>query len=167
MQELRQRRARIAATASGAAEDQQWEDFFIRGTCQELEKSYFRLTAVPDPASVRPEPVLRRALNRLVALLAKPQGEAVKYLYAMDQLKVGRCRCTDRAGVCASLTWDKLEVTPSARYRAALSCSQPAMLQTPHPVGLMVHTQFMPPAARHCLCATFMAALGLTQLASA
>lgn len=38
----------------------------IVGTCQELEKEYFRLNEVPDPDSVRPEPVLRRALARLV-----------------------------------------------------------------------------------------------------
>ena len=38
----------------------------IVGTCQELEKEYFRLNEVPDPACVRPEPVLRLALARLL-----------------------------------------------------------------------------------------------------
>ena len=37
----------------------------IVGTCQELEKEYFRLNEVPDPATVRPEKVLRQALSRL------------------------------------------------------------------------------------------------------
>lgn len=32
------------------------------GTCQDLEKSYFRLTSAPDPATVRPEAVLKKAL---------------------------------------------------------------------------------------------------------
>lgn len=31
----------------------------IRGTCQEVEKSYFRLTSMPDPATVRPVSVLK------------------------------------------------------------------------------------------------------------
>lgn len=38
----------------------------VKGTCQEVEKSYFRLTSKPDPSVVRPEPVLQRALTRLV-----------------------------------------------------------------------------------------------------
>jgi hypothetical protein len=38
----------------------------VVGSCQEVEKEYFRLNEVPDPASVRPEPVLRQALARLL-----------------------------------------------------------------------------------------------------
>ena len=38
----------------------------VRGTCQTLEKSYFRLTSKPDPSSVRPEAVLEKALDSLV-----------------------------------------------------------------------------------------------------
>ena len=49
-------------------EDIDWDSFVVRGTCQEVEKSYFRLTAKPDPASVRPEPVLWKALDRLVSM---------------------------------------------------------------------------------------------------
>lgn len=40
----------------------------VRGTCQEIEKSYFRLTSKPEPSAVRPEAVLERALHRLVSL---------------------------------------------------------------------------------------------------
>ena len=48
----------------------------VKGTCQELEKSYFRLTSKPDPSAVRPETVLKRALARLVifCLLPLPWG---------------------------------------------------------------------------------------------
>ena len=97
LQERAHRQAKIAAVSEAFnAEDQVWDDFVIRGTCRNLEKSFFRLTAVPDPADVRPEPVLQEALARLVRLLAEG---SVRYLYAVDQFKVcpGTCwhsRCT-------------------------------------------------------------------------
>ncbi len=56
----------------------------IVGTCQSLEKSYFRLTAAPAPSSVRPEPVLRRALQRLVAMI---RDGSANWFYACDQFK--------------------------------------------------------------------------------
>jgi len=66
----------------------------VQGTCQTLEKSYFRLTSAPDPSTVRPEPVLRRALDRLVHLIAT--GE-VNYFYAQDQFKGLRQDCVVQA----------------------------------------------------------------------
>lgn len=57
----------------------------LQGTCQQLEKSYFRLTRAPDPSTVRPEPILRKALDRLVGML---RSGNTKYLYAQDQFKV-------------------------------------------------------------------------------
>ena len=68
-----------------------WDLFVVKGTMQELEKSYFRLTSAPDPSTVRPEPVLRRAYERLVHLLR--QG-AQNYFYALDQFKGMRQDCT-------------------------------------------------------------------------
>lgn len=59
-------------------------DVAIKGTCQDLEKSYFRLTAAPDPYQVRPESVLKLAYARLQTALAS--GNA-GYFYACDQLK--------------------------------------------------------------------------------
>lgn len=56
-----------------------------QGTCLTLEKSYFRLTTAPDPSVVRPEPVMRQALQRL--LLQLRDGSA-SYFYAADQFKV-------------------------------------------------------------------------------
>lgn len=56
----------------------------IRGTCQVVEKSYFRLTSAPDPADVRPEPVLKQALKT-----AKRNYEEKKrdYKYIDDQFR--------------------------------------------------------------------------------
>jgi hypothetical protein len=45
--------------------EQTWDALTIKGTNPSLEKSYFRLTSAPDPATVRPQPVLVRALERL------------------------------------------------------------------------------------------------------
>ncbi len=56
-----------------------------QGTCTEPEKSYFRLTSAPDPSTVRPEPVLARALERLCRLLREGKEN---YFYAVDQFKV-------------------------------------------------------------------------------
>jgi hypothetical protein len=61
-----------------------WDKFAISGTCKSLEKAYFRLTSAPDPSTVRPAPVLRKALARLVDLIAS--GD-VNYFYSQDQFK--------------------------------------------------------------------------------
>lgn len=53
------------------------------GTCQKLEKSYFRLTAPPAPETVRPLPVLEKALD----LIRKKWKKEHDYSYACDQLK--------------------------------------------------------------------------------
>lgn len=79
------RRRAAEALAEQEADDVDWDALVIRGTCQNLEKSYFRLTSAPDPSTVRPEAVVRRAYARLVGLLA---SGAVNYFYALDQFKV-------------------------------------------------------------------------------
>ncbi len=89
-QERVSHKERLAALADDAAEVD-WEQFVVRGTMQELEKSYFRLTSAPAPSSVRPEPVLRRAYDRLVHILR--QGKE-NYFYALDQFKGLRQDCT-------------------------------------------------------------------------
>lgn len=55
----------------------------IVGTCQTLEKNYFRLTAPPNPSTVRPLPVLEKALD----FVLKKWRADHKYTYACDQLK--------------------------------------------------------------------------------
>lgn len=38
--------------ASRAVEDIDWDSLTVKGTCQEIEKRYLRLTSAPDPATV-------------------------------------------------------------------------------------------------------------------
>jgi hypothetical protein len=90
-------------TGTGGGDgDFNWDAISIKGTCQSLEKSYFRLTSAPDPSTVRPEPVLQAALKRLVKMIDDPNtynnpqqqqggggggGGGVNYFYALDQFK--------------------------------------------------------------------------------
>lgn len=79
---------RLVEAAAHHADDIDWERFKIKGTCQKLEKSYLRLTSAPDPVEVRPPAVLRRALERLLRLVAAGQGGG--YFYYNDQFKAMR-----------------------------------------------------------------------------
>ncbi|KAM0825815.1 hypothetical protein ACQ4PT_069296 [Festuca glaucescens] len=63
-----------------AVEDLDWDALTIKGTCQEIEKRYLRLTSTPDPATVRPEDVLEKALHMV-------ETSEKNYLYKCDQLK--------------------------------------------------------------------------------
>ncbi|KQK10468.1 hypothetical protein BRADI_2g54290v3 [Brachypodium distachyon] len=66
--------------ASLAVEDLDWDALTIKGTCQEIEKQYLRLTSAPDPATVRPEDVLEKALHMV-------ETSEKNYFYKCDQLK--------------------------------------------------------------------------------
>ena len=55
----------------------------IVGTCQTLEKKYFRLTAPPNPETVRPLPVLEETLELLKSKWRKDNN----YGYICDQFK--------------------------------------------------------------------------------
>lgn len=55
----------------------------IVGTCTTLEKNYLRLTSAPDPATVRPLPILRQTLELLKTKWRKEQN----YTYICDQFK--------------------------------------------------------------------------------
>ncbi|KAI3965027.1 hypothetical protein MKX01_013958 [Papaver californicum] len=65
---------------SRAVEDIDWDSLTVKGTCQEIEKRYLRLTSAPDPTTVRPEYVLEKALVMV-------QNSQKNYLYKCDQLK--------------------------------------------------------------------------------
>ena len=45
--------------------EEDWSNLLIVGTCCEVEKPFFRLTAAPDPSTVRPVPILKKALYRV------------------------------------------------------------------------------------------------------
>ncbi|KAL5219797.1 hypothetical protein ABZP36_024510 [Zizania latifolia] len=63
-----------------AVEDLDWDTLTVKGTCQEIEKRYLRLTSAPDPGTVRPEDVLQKALHMV-------ETSQKNYLYKCDQLK--------------------------------------------------------------------------------
>jgi hypothetical protein len=61
-----------------------WERMAIKGTCETVEKRYFRLIAAPDPSAVRPQPVLERAFD---LVMARAREGASYKAYVCDQLK--------------------------------------------------------------------------------
>ncbi|XP_059693735.1 leukocyte receptor cluster member 8 [Haemorhous mexicanus] len=71
------------APAPAPAEGLDWQQVKILGTCQEVTKRYLRLTCAPDPATVRPVPVLRQAL----ALVRSHWQQHRDYAWACEQLK--------------------------------------------------------------------------------
>ncbi|CAI5469985.1 unnamed protein product [Closterium sp. Yama58-4] len=75
-----------------------WDMLTIKGTCRKVEKSYLRLTAAPDPSTVRPLDVLQEALAMVRAAHSQGgaedeeagaggQGGKRGYLWRCDQLK--------------------------------------------------------------------------------
>ncbi|KUF79823.1 Leukocyte receptor cluster member 8 [Phytophthora nicotianae] len=63
----------------------------IKGTSQTVEKEYLRLTSPPHPSTVRPEPVLHKALELVKSKWKKGDRD---YIYACSQLKSIRQDCT-------------------------------------------------------------------------
>lgn len=81
--EMQAKKARKKALIALAEEGIDWDEYTIIGTCQNLEKPYLRLTSAPDPATVRPLPVLKRTLE----WLKKRWKESKDYNYVCDQFK--------------------------------------------------------------------------------
>jgi len=55
----------------------------VKGSSQELEKNYLRLTSAPDPSTVRPEYILKQSLQ----LVVKKWNETHDYEYTCEQFK--------------------------------------------------------------------------------
>jgi hypothetical protein len=64
--------------------DLDFESLIVIGTCQKLEKDYFRLTSAPAPSTVRPENILRLSLT---LIKDKWEGNLVEYIYMCSQFK--------------------------------------------------------------------------------
>lgn len=60
-----------------------WDRYTIVGTSTRLEKRYLRLTSEPNPADIRPLPVLQQTLQ----LLKRKWRENQDYAYVCDQFK--------------------------------------------------------------------------------
>jgi SAC3 family protein LENG8/THP3 len=67
-----------------ASLEQMVEILVVKGTCTQVEKSYFRLTSAPDPADVRPEHVLKESLKMLKK---KWNHKSIDYKYIDDQFR--------------------------------------------------------------------------------
>ncbi|KAK3378709.1 SAC3/GANP/Nin1/mts3/eIF-3 p25 family-domain-containing protein [Lasiosphaeria ovina] len=65
----------------------------VKGTCENLEKRYLRLTAAPKPELVRPERILRQTLE----LLKRKWKQDQNYSYICDQFKSMRQDLTVQA----------------------------------------------------------------------
>jgi hypothetical protein len=61
--------------------------YSVVGTCKTLEKRYLRLTSAPDPALVRPEPILKKWLTELELLWSSHQKD---WKYIEDQMRAIR-----------------------------------------------------------------------------
>uniref|UniRef100_A0A0K0D9P8 SAC3_GANP domain-containing protein n=1 Tax=Angiostrongylus cantonensis TaxID=6313 RepID=A0A0K0D9P8_ANGCA len=55
----------------------------VRGTCQNIEKSFFRLTTEPDPSQVRPPEILEKSLENVKV----KYKSGAPYRYLSDQLR--------------------------------------------------------------------------------
>lgn len=71
------------AVASAVASARPIRMRLVKGTCQSIEKSFFRLTAAPDPSQVRPPEVLEKSLENV----KDKYRSGASYQYLSDQLR--------------------------------------------------------------------------------
>ncbi|KAI3389523.1 hypothetical protein SNEBB_005772 [Seison nebaliae] len=63
------------------------ENDCIKGTCTNLEKSYFRLTSAPAANTVRPPYILKKSLEMVMAKWRNAENKSDVYEYVNEQLK--------------------------------------------------------------------------------
>lgn len=86
-EEIRKRRMRFAAPSTPSPLPTHHKPSEpIVGRCTKLEKAYFRLTTEPNENEIRPEEVLKRALERLKGIWKETRDAE----YVLDQLKAIR-----------------------------------------------------------------------------
>lgn len=71
------------SAACATASDHPVRIRLVRGTCQNIEKSFFRLTTAPDPSQVRPPEVLDKSLENV----KDKYRSGAPYRYLSDQLR--------------------------------------------------------------------------------
>ena len=67
-----------------------WDDVIVKGTCTVLLKDYYRLNEVPNPNTVRPVPVLMKAVEALVLKHANEPYHSKLYSFLNNQYKAIR-----------------------------------------------------------------------------
>ncbi|KAM3143438.1 hypothetical protein pb186bvf_004499 [Paramecium bursaria] len=56
----------------------------LKGTCEDLEKQYLRLTGLPDPNMIRPEQTLKKSLAHI---LQRWRNNEIEYDYVIEQFR--------------------------------------------------------------------------------
>lgn len=77
----------LTPTAEQSSVEFDPEKLKVVGTCEDLEKNYFRLTSAPDPDTVRPQRVLETHLRNLTRKWEEKDAVECDYLWICDQLK--------------------------------------------------------------------------------
>lgn len=70
-------------TSVDSSNEINWDLYTIKGTSTDLEKQYLRLTSAPDPSTVRPESILKKAFK----MIKKKIAQNADYSYVCEQLK--------------------------------------------------------------------------------
>lgn len=63
------------------------ENLIVTGTCQKVDKEYFRLTSAPDPSTVRPEHILKKSLEYVKKRWEEDKNTPEKYISICSQFK--------------------------------------------------------------------------------